>query len=562
MASNLQNLNLGTHKNDGTGDSLHTAFGKVKDNFASVVSDIEAIESNAIVTANNVGNGQLLISSVNDNGTSGKDLNVRSIAAGANTTVSLVDDTLIIAANQDIVVEHDADPALGGNLDLNTNNIVGLGNINISGDITAQDTNVSSLTAASTTISGGTIDNTAIGQTTRADANFNHVDAISLNAGTITGLIQSISNHTLDSLGDVVVGALADGMQLVYNSTYGIWEAVAVVGGTSGGGASVTVSPTEPVGASNGDLWCNTVDGNLYVYYDSGSGLAWTISTTGQIGYTGSAGATGSTGYVGSRGSLGYTGSVGTPGITGYTGSAGTTGSTGFVGSRGLLGYTGSQGATGFVGSTGLQGALGYTGSQGIPGAYAALGYTGSAGTNGYTGSAGTNGYTGSAGAGFTGSAGIAGDLGYTGSAGTNGINGYTGSIGYTGSAGGIGPTGYTGSLGYTGSGAALGNLTLTNSTFTSTDADVVFSPNVVCEADLTADRFISSSAGTPTLESSTNIEISAAGAVIVTQSPLRFASLTTTERDLLLAQNGDVIYNSTTNKFQGYANSTWVDLH
>jgi hypothetical protein len=41
-----------------------------------------------------------------------------------------------------------------------------------------------------------------------------------------------------------------------------------------------------------------------------------------------------------------------------------------------------------------------------------------------------------------------------------------------------------------------------------------------------------------------------------------QFASYTTSARDLLSANNGDVIYNTTTNKFQGYAGGTWVDLH
>jgi len=40
------------------------------------------------------------------------------------------------------------------------------------------------------------------------------------------------------------------------------------------------------------------------------------------------------------------------------------------------------------------------------------------------------------------------------------------------------------------------------------------------------------------------------------------FGSFTTTERDALTPSNGTVIYNSTTDKFQGYAGGTWVDLH
>ena len=43
----------------------------------------------------------------------------------------------------------------------------------------------------------------------------------------------------------------------------------------------------------------------------------------------------------------------------------------------------------------------------------------------------------------------------------------------------------------------------------------------------------------------------------------VNLGSLTTTQRNALVnPQNGDLIYNTTTNKFQGYAGSAWVDLH
>jgi hypothetical protein len=124
----------------------------------------------------------------------------------------------------------------------------------------------------------------------------------------------------------------------------------------------------------------------------------------------------------------------------------------------------------------------------------------------------------------------------------------------------------------------SLGNISVTNSTLNTTDPVITFTPSVnfsddinvtgnvdsdtVTATTVTADNFVSSSIGTPTLESATNIELKAAGTVILSQGPIRMAIFTTAERDALLSQNGDMIYNSTTNKFQGYANGAWVDLH
>jgi len=44
--------------------------------------------------------------------------------------------------------------------------------------------------------------------------------------------------------------------------------------------------------------------------------------------------------------------------------------------------------------------------------------------------------------------------------------------------------------------------------------------------------------------------------------NPTQLTSYTTTERDALSPINGQVIYNSTTDKVQAYAGGTWVDLH
>ena len=45
-------------------------------------------------------------------------------------------------------------------------------------------------------------------------------------------------------------------------------------------------------------------------------------------------------------------------------------------------------------------------------------------------------------------------------------------------------------------------------------------------------------------------------------QPAQKFQSFTTTQRDALSSANGDVVYNTTLNKFQGYAGGSWVNLH
>lgn len=99
---------------------------------------------------------------------------------------------------------------------------------------------------------------------------------------------------------------------------------------------------------------------------------------------------------------------------------------------------------------------------------------------------------------------------------------------------------------------------------FTYNSSTNVLAVDNIQSVAVTANTFVSNSGGAPTIASTSTLtlEASTSSRVVVSQSPFKLAVYTTVQRNLLAAQNGDLIYNSTDNKFQGYANGTWVDLH
>ena len=141
--------------------------------------------------------------------------------------------------------------------------------------------------------------------------------------------------------------------------------------------------------------------------------------------------------------------------------------------------------------------------------------------------------------------------------------------------------------------GGTTGNITFAVTTIDSSDSSAIrFTPAVIFDSDVTIQNnlvidnsidvalnlsvnnqltvkdilvtgtFSSQGSGIPELFSDSEIKLTAGTRVEITASPLKIASFTSGARDLLIAVNGDVIYNTTTNKLQVRAAGVWVDLH
>ena len=97
-------------------------------------------------------------------------------------------------------------------------------------------------------------------------------------------------------------------------------------------------------------------------------------------------------------------------------------------------------------------------------------------------------------------------------------------------------------------------------------NSDLTVENDITVTNKLTADTIqvttlITEGAGTPELESETELLLSAGTRVTVNSSPIKLCTYTTAERDALVAENGDLIYNSTLGKLQGYQAGSWVNL-
>jgi Phage tail repeat like len=142
------------------------------------------------------------------------------------------------------------------------------------------------------------------------------------NMPTVDGspLVLAAHTHTLLDLSDVTITSPATNDIIKYNGS----EWINAPAGTFGSGTSVTVSDTAPGSPSNGDLWYDSVNAVMMVYYVDGSSNQWVdTAPSGIQGLQGLQGTTGAgtqgvqglQGPAGSGASSFGDGAVGTPSI-------------------------------------------------------------------------------------------------------------------------------------------------------------------------------------------------------------------------------------------------------
>jgi len=170
----IQTINLGTYANSSTGDDLRTAFEKVNANFAF-------LDLTSAVDAVNIGTGTGVYSSK-----SGDYIQLKSLVAGTDMVITGTSSEITLSSLIDIT--RDTAPALGGNLSLNSFNVTGTGNVNITGSMTSTG---NTTIGGDVAVNGGDLTTTAttfnLVNTTATTVNF-AAAANFLNIGKTTGL--------------------------------------------------------------------------------------------------------------------------------------------------------------------------------------------------------------------------------------------------------------------------------------------------------------------------------------------------------------------------------------
>lgn len=90
--------------------------------------------------------------------------------------------------------------------------------------------------------------------------------------------VQKITNKQISISGS------SNGQVLTANTTAVYWSTIT---GGGGGGASVTISTSAPGTANTGDLWWNSEEGSLKIYYADANTSQWVDASSGTRGANG-----------------------------------------------------------------------------------------------------------------------------------------------------------------------------------------------------------------------------------------------------------------------------------
>lgn len=106
---------------------------------------------------------------------------------------------------------------------------------------------------------------------------------------------RSATPSAVPTTGQLALGELAlntyDGKLYMKKNVSGTESIVQIGAGV--GGASVTVSTTAPSSPAAGDLWFDSTNGKLKIYYNDGTSSQWVDAFVGTVGATGATGAAG-----------------------------------------------------------------------------------------------------------------------------------------------------------------------------------------------------------------------------------------------------------------------------
>lgn len=112
------------------------------------------------------------------------------------------------------------------------------------------------------------------------------------------------------------------------------------------------------------------------------------------------------------------------------------------------------------------------------------------------------------------------------------------------------------------------GGVVLANGTISTADSSNLvvdqatrFTSDVIIDGSIDVMELTSSALGSPEISAALDLKLGAGNAVVITNAPFRLAKFTTAQRNVLVATNGDIIYNTTDDKFQGYQNGVWINL-